>query len=413
MDQNSQWNISRLRLCRRLSVLLCAAALSACSGSGGSSPNPVPEPVPVPVPPVETILNATGPGEWRQTSLLRSIPVGEIAAVLQAAGARAPQLTPRYEVRAYRLEYLTRDGQGREVLASGLVAVPLKPAGAPSPVLSYQHATLMHEREAPSNQAVASEAVVMMASAGYIVVAADYIGYGVSKQLPHPYLQAAPSASAVNDLLTAARYWRYSAGIADNRQLFMGGYSQGGYVTMAAHRALQNSQSPLRLQLLASAPGAGAYSVSATLDDLLRQVKEKNATLGTLLNPGVLRFLSDNVRQRVRDELLKLVVDEDSDIRFDPRFIDLYLADDSASLKAESDVHDWAPQKPVYLFHGREDRTVPYLNASLALDSMARRGAGQQVSLNACPSQPSGHIDCVLPYWNFMLQQFAGLARDL
>lgn len=51
-------------------------------------PVPVPVPVPDPVPPAETVVHLPGPGEWRQTIPLRSIPVGEISAVLQAAGAQ-------------------------------------------------------------------------------------------------------------------------------------------------------------------------------------------------------------------------------------------------------------------------------------------------------------------------------------
>lgn len=49
----------------------------------------------------------------------------------------------------------------------------------------------------------------------------------------HPYLLAAPSAAAVIDLLTAAKYWRQTQRILDNKQLFLAGYSEGAYVSMA------------------------------------------------------------------------------------------------------------------------------------------------------------------------------------
>lgn len=133
---------------------------------------------------------------------LNRIAAAEVAQPI--AQGKAPAVTPRYDVTNHRLTYRTIDGRGQPITASGLVSVPLNAPGAPSPVLAYQHATLFKDARAPSNHAVAAEAVVVMASLGYIVVAADYVGYGASRGAPHPYLLAEPSAAAVLDLLTAA-----------------------------------------------------------------------------------------------------------------------------------------------------------------------------------------------------------------
>ena len=168
---------------------------------------------------------------------------------------------------------MTSDAKGKTVQASGLVSVPDKPAGAKSPVLSYQHGTIFRDAEAPSNNAVASEISVVMASLGYIVLAPDYVGYGVSKGVPHPYLQAAPMAASVIDFLTAAKTWRQQTGVYDNQQLFLTGYSEGGYATMAAHRALQAGNLPHLQQLRMVVPGAGPYNVQATLDSLIDIVR--------------------------------------------------------------------------------------------------------------------------------------------
>lgn len=74
-----------------------------------------------------------------------------------------------------------RRGKYGQLRASGLVSVPVKAAGARNPVLSYQHGTIFRDIEAPSNNAVASEVAVVMASLGYIVLAPDYVGFGASK----------------------------------------------------------------------------------------------------------------------------------------------------------------------------------------------------------------------------------------
>ena len=106
----------------------------------------------------------------------------------------------------------------------------------------------------------AGDPPVVLASLGYIVIAADYVGYGVSAAAPHPYLLSAPSASAVVDLMTAAKYWRQVQHVPDNKQLFLTGYSEGGYVTMATHRALQAGTSPHRNELVRVVAGAGRYT---------------------------------------------------------------------------------------------------------------------------------------------------------
>ncbi|MBI5256563.1 MAG: prolyl oligopeptidase family serine peptidase [Burkholderiales bacterium] len=387
-----------------LPLLLALLLLAACGGGGGNDP---------PAEPEEPIIETVGPGQFMAASPLGSVTAAEISVAVQGAGTRAPAVAPRYAVTNYRLEYLTTGGDGKQIRASALVSVPVKGPGARSPVMSYQHGTLFRDAEAPSNHAVAAEPAVIMASLGYIVVAADYVGYGVSRGAPHPYLLSAPSAAAVLDLLTAAKYWRQKNKVADNKQLFLVGYSEGGYVTMAAHRALQAGSHAQKGQVLAVVPGAGPYQLEATLDALLRLVRDDNPLVAALLNPGVLKNLGSTLRREVRDQLLKKALPNDADVVFDPTFIDNYLADDTAAIERMSNVHDWKPEVPVRLYHGRDDRTVPYASSAVTLAAMQARGAGDKVSLTDCNAQPAGHLDCVVPFWGFMLGQLAPTARDL
>lgn len=390
-------------------LLTLSVWLSACSGGGGGS-TPVP-----PVKPEEPVI--TGPGEFKLATSLGQVSVEAINAALKAAGAKAPAIVPRYAVNTYRIEYLTLDGSGQQVRASALACVPAKAAGALSPVLAYQHGTTPKDAEAPSKHAVADEAAVVMASAGYIVLAPDYVGYGTSKGQPHPYLLASPSASVVNDLLVAASTWRKSQNIADNQQLFLAGYSEGGYVTMAAARALEQANAaPLQLlrgQIQSVVIGAGPYHVGVTMDELLKLVREENPLLAALLNPGFLKYLGADVRTKVRNELLKKALGSDADVSFQGDFLDMYLADDNEALERRSNVHNWKPEKPLKLYHGRDDHTVPYAASVKALEAIQAQGAGSLVSLTDCTAQPAGHLECVKPYWDFMMSQFATQARDL
>lgn len=360
--------------------------------------------------------NTVGPGQFVDAVHLKTIAPAEVSAALALDGEAAFLATPKYAVEAYRVTYLTVDGNGQQIMASGLVAVPEKPANALSPVLSYQHATIDRQSDAPSSLTKLGDPPVVLSSLGYIVIAADYVGYGVSAAAPHPYLLSAPSASAVIDLMTAATYWRQVQHVLDNKQLFLTGYSEGGYVTMATHRALQAGTSTHRNELVRVVAGAGPYNVGATMDQLLAIIRETYPALGLLLNPGLLRFLGDDDRRHARELLIGLTLGVNADVTFMPTVIDNYLADNRTAIESLSDVFDWAPQVPVSLFQGRDDRTVPYVSATSTLQAMQARGAGDRVTLTDCvpkPGDPAGHSQCVLPYWRFVLGEFGKVAQDL
>ena len=406
----------------RMVVILAMLGLLAACGGGSSTPNdtvppvtvaPAPEVPATPSPPATPPVATVGAGELKAVTELKTVTAAEIVAALAAGDGRAKGFTPVYSVKTYRLEYLTSDADGLPVLASGLVAVPVKAAGARSPVLSYQHATTFRDAEVPSNNAVASEVSVVLASLGFIVAAPDYVGYGVSKGTPHPYLLGAPSGAAVVDFLTATETWRRANGVIDNGQLFLTGYSEGGYVTMAAHRALQLGNSPHLQRLRLVVAGAGPYDVQATMDGLVDVVRDEVRVLGALIDPDLLRFLGSSLRRQLRDELIKRLLPGDADVVFDTRFLDYFLADDQRAVALQSSVHNWRPTLPVRLFHGRDDKSVPYASSVSALQTMQGLGAGSLVSLTDCTAAPSSHLGCVPDYLLYLLGQLAGVALDL
>ena len=389
-------------------ALLAASLLllSACGG-GDSSPS---VPPPVVVPPDE--VEVTGPGELKDATRVNTLPLADITAAVHAPENKLYPATPLYAVTSYRLTYVTKDSQGRDIVASGLVSVPVKASGARSPVIGYQHGSIFKDADAPSNNVVASEPTAVIASLGYIVVAADYVGFGASRGVPHPYLLSAPTASAVVDLLTAAKTWRRRNSVTDNGQLFLVGYSEGGYATMAAHRALQAANSPHLAQLAGSVAGAGPYHLGVTLDALLDRVRDEYPVLGGLLSPGLLRYLGSDVRNEVRRLLMRAVIPDDADVTFESTFVDNYLADDNDAIERDSNVHDWKPALPVRMFHGRDDQTVPYAAATRTLQTMQARGAST-ATLADCSATPSSHLGCVQPYFAYLMGQLSAVARDL
>lgn len=391
-----------LRRSFSLTPLLLAAALVACGGGDDDPATPEQPP------------ENSAPGALLSGSMVNTITPAQITQAFKDPESHIQSgIVPRYSVSSYRLNYVTTDKNGAKVTASGLVSVPVKAAGARSPVLSYQHASTFRNNQAPSIKVEAVEPPLVLASLGYIVVAPDYVGFGASYGVEHPYLTSSPSSRAVIDMLSAAQTWRRQAGVADNGQLFLAGYSEGGYATMAAHRAIHQQGGELKTQLQAAVPGAGPYDVQETLDEQLDRVRKLFPPLALLIDPDHLSDASESVRNEVRRLLLRQMVPEDGDVRYQTLFMDRFLADDKAGIAAEHSVHlGWAPSVPVYLFHGRGDLTVPYSAAESARDTLRAAGA-PDVTLTDCTTPEFGHLDCVPEYFRFAVDRMGRLAKDL
>ena len=391
-----------LRRSFSLTPLLLAAALVACGGGDDDPATPEQPP------------ENSAPGALLSGSMVNTITPAQITQAFKDPESYIQGgIVPRYSVSSYRLNYVTTDKSGAKVTASGLVSVPVKTAGARSPVLSYQHASTFRNNQAPSIKVEAVEPPLVLASLGYIVVSPDYVGFGASYGVEHPYLTSSPSSRAVIDMLSAAQTWRRQAGVADNGQLFLAGYSEGGYATMAAHRAIHQQGGELKTQLQAAVPGAGPYDVQETLDEQLDRVRKLFPPLALLIDPDHLSDASESVRNEVRRLLLRQMVPEDGDVRYQTLFMDRFLADDKAGIAAEHSVHlGWAPSVPVYLFHGRGDLTVPYSAAESARDTLRAAGA-PDVTLTDCTTPDFGHLDCVPEYFRFAVDRMGRLAKDL
>lgn len=391
-----------LRRSFSLTPLLLAAALVACGGGDDDPATPEQPP------------ENSAPGALLSGSMVNTITPAQITQAFKDPESHIQGgIVPRYSVSSYRLNYVTTDKNGAKVTASGLVSVPVKTAGARSPVLSYQHASTFRNNQAPSIKVEAVEPPLVLASLGYIVVSPDYVGFGASYGVEHPYLTSSPSSRAVIDMLSAAQTWRRQAGVVDNGQLFLAGYSEGGYATMAAHRAIHQQGGELKTQLQAAVPGAGPYDVQETLDEQLDRVRKLFPPLALLIDPDHLSDASESVRNEVRRLLLRQMVPEDGDVRYQTLFMDRFLADDKAGIAAEHSVHlGWAPSVPVYLFHGRGDLTVPYSAAESARDTLRAAGA-PDVTLTDCTTPDFGHLDCVPEYFRFAVDRMGRLAKDL
>ncbi|MFM0198404.1 lipase family protein [Paraburkholderia fungorum] len=216
-----------------------------------------------------------------------------------ASGRQLEQIAgvPACSVEIVTFRYRTIGGAGEPTNASGALMIPGGQSAAcsgPRPLMLYAHGTSAYRnyniaditRTDPGNGAGAGEGIAvaaMYAAQGYIVVATNYAGYAGSDLTYHPYLNAGQQSADVIDSLRASRAVLKEAkpqsGTRENGKLFVTGYSQGGFVALATHRALQAAG----VKVTASAPGSGPYALAATADALIEGEVNLGSTLFTTL----------------------------------------------------------------------------------------------------------------------------------
>lgn len=162
----------------------------------------------------------------------------------------------RYPVRLYKVSYpsVVPELGNLPTTASGLIAVP-DSGQAEMPVVSYQHGTVFDRNYVPSRPEQSAETRIMIArfaSQGYIVVGADYFGRGDS-ELPDAYLVKGSAQQANHDMLGASRSVLAALGVTPG-QLFLSGWSQGGWTTLAYLERLETLGVPVTAAAVASGP---------------------------------------------------------------------------------------------------------------------------------------------------------------
>jgi len=386
----------------------------------------------------------TGRGSLISSILIESMSCNEIQIEIDAI--QGFNVTSIYDVHVYKIVYATVDVDGKAVHASGVVAVPQK-NNLPSPLLSYQHGTIFLDCDAPSvlcqnNQYNERYFAIYYASQGYIVAAADYLGYGNTNNTIHPYHHADTLASAAVDLLAATKKYLSNSNVVFNNQLFLAGYSEGGYATLATQRTIEeNYQS--EFTVTASAPGAGAFDIFGTAEELL----DTNSP-APLTYPAYVAFVLkaydtiynwnsvSNIFQPPYDNTVNSVfngakngdaINLQLTADINQLFTAAFLADfnsrpippgtDATQVEAAlhvNNISNWVPQALTYLYHGVDDKTVPYSNAQTAYDFMVVQNGANNVTLTNCNTSPANHENCITPYFDWTLNTvFAPLAQDL
>ena len=151
---------------------------------------------------------------------------------------------PIYPITIYDIQYESQRSDGTIDTLAGLVSIPLSPLEA-FPIISYQHGTIILDENAPSiTGATANNYEVLLIAlvsspAGMITLFPDYEGLGDPDKY-HPYIIADSYTRAVVNMIRAVKNLSYILTNENrfqfNDQLYLFGYSEGGYATLAAQK---------------------------------------------------------------------------------------------------------------------------------------------------------------------------------
>ena len=329
--------------------------------------------------------------------------------------------TAEYDVDFYKVSYLTPYRHPDSLVkATGAVMIP-RGTTCPMAMLGYGHGTMSDRGGAPSLNPGQGETLLGMiyATRGLMVGMPDYLGLGESDSsiLIHPYITGFHQGHSMVNMLRTAREMADSLGENLNGQLFLSGYSQGGYTTMATHKLIEEQYSN-EFTITASAPMSGPYDLKVAQVELM-------ASDSAYATPGYLPYiilayqsyygdLYDSIQQILKppyDSIMPAaffggqvgigtINGMSTPVPKDMIHDSVVQAFESDSLHplrlalADNHLLDWAPQAPVKLHYCNQDDQVSFLNSEVAFDAWTNNGA---LNVEKEDFGPFDHGGCVFP----------------
>ena len=323
-------------------------------------------------------------------------------------------------VRLYRVTYpsVIPERNSRPTVATGLIAVP-EIAQTSLPLVSYQHGTVYGRQEVPSYPDQSPETQLMIAQfagQGYLLIGADYFGMGSSTE-PEGYMVKASHQQATTDMLTASRAVIADMKLSDTG-LYLAGWSQGGFVTMAMLEKLERDGVPVKATATASAP----LDVFAALNGFLNFPRKNDAVWVNSLFilssfsfenyygiPGLARSLfTDETYELARKAYVREPVDPaaiPTDLKklIRPEYFDAqyFAASAYGRLIAETQSYRWVIKTPVRNYYGDTDEAITVGVAKMAQNYQSAMGAGNPMAEAVSTGNTShrGTFARAVPQW--------------
>jgi len=335
-------------------------------------------------------------------------------------GVTVPYTPATNAVKMYRVTYnsVIPEQGNRPILASGLLALPDTP-GSSFPMVSYEHGTVYEREQVPSFPEQSPETELMLAQfagQGYILIGADYFGMGISKE-KEGYMVKGSHQQATYDMLIASRAVLAQMQIRSPK-LFLAGWSQGGFVTMAMLEKLEATGVPVDAAATASAP-VDAYAAFSGFLDFPRKNDADWITTIFILSafsfenyynqPGLARaLLTEDSYETARRAYERMPVDvtkvpTDLHKLIKPEYFDsqYFTNSEYGKLLAQTQAYRWVIKSPVRNYYGETDEAI-----SLGVGQMVRNyqmamgnGNTQVEAVSTGKTSHRGTYATAVPQW--------------
>jgi len=334
-------------------------------------------------------------------------------------GSPIAVMLPDVQVRVDAIRYRTVSPAGEQLEASGIVCYPA--TGDFKGVVVAPHFSISADKESPSSVMATIEST--LAFLGYVVIAPDYLGFGSTVNLPQPYLHTGSAGQVTSDMVFAVREHLEQVNRAIDDELYVVGYSQGGYSSLAFAKMVQEKYAS-RILVKKVFAGGGPYDPAGMFNTFIKENRLDNpaTVVLTIVGADYSNRLQLDYTRVFQEPLLsnykEWVVSKKYTLgqinakignrEFDS-FIhpDIYLAERNNefnklydSLEKNRLTSGWTPTFPLVLFHGRKDKTVPLDNSQKAYDNF--KAAGADVSLHIVEFD---HGDTAIPFYLYVLNE--------
>ena len=331
-----------------------------------------------------------------------------------------------YDISVYSITYNTLY-KGDQIKASGLVAFPDTEKGMP--ILNFNHGTTSLHSDAPTEDLFQYSFFSNAASAGYIFVIPDYLGFGISDNIVHPYYRSDITGQTVVDMIRATKELAREEGYNFNGDVFLSGYSEGGFATMSAHHNLENNNYS-GINLVASAPAAGGYDIIGMLDYFLSKETyhvpyyiayvamgyktsyDWDLPLSAMFNEPYASIIPDYFNGKYSGYEINSVLTDDLSLLLTSNFRNNIYSDSDLKVIVdafeENSLDNWVPKTKMLMYHGTSDITVPYQNSVDTYNNFISKGASQSV-IELIPLNGKTHSSGSLPYIIDLFDKFNSL----
>ncbi len=375
--------------------------------------------------------------------------------------------TNAFEYKAVKISYNTVGQDGKAVVASGLLTIPTPtPAYAAYRAATNQvpftvsmlcdnHGTIFLNSEAPTNVEVSNgvpdykPAILITGRAGFAGIYPDYIGFGDSNTTVHPYILKKAAAQSAVDMIKASMKYMQEHSVILNHQLYITGYSEGGYNAMATAQSIEDGTLPT-VNLMGVAPMAGPYNVEdlgnielnatrkmaypAFLADLAYSYTHyyNDVNLSDIAIPPLskFQFAFDGLHDTVPINIILGLGAVDAngtvtDYGFythtaNALFKDTFISDYQNNVNnimrqkfVENNLDNWVPKSKMNLIQCLDDDIIPFSESNNTYNKF--KAAGADVTLTPIPTTsitrklPFIHADCGPTAYGAAVRWFAGI----